>query len=120
LLKNSDKTEIIAAIHAASMHQQYYDKSISAKLARYVSQTKVQKQTPLFFTEKELQVIRYICMEFSNKEISKEMYVSERTIEGYRSKLLQKMNVKSTVGIVIYAIQHNLFTVDAMNTSEDN
>ena len=60
------------------------------------------------FSEKELQIIRGICKELSSEEISHEMRLSPRTVEGYRTRIIQKMNVKNIVGVVKYAMQNNL------------
>jgi len=111
LLKNADKSEILDAIQAVSEHEHYYCKAISIKLARYVSQSRTKQKAAVHFSEKQLEVIRYICMEFTTQEIGKELYLSKRTIDGYRSAILEKMNVRGTAGIVIYAIQHGLFTL---------
>lgn len=111
LLKNADKSDIFAAIQAGARHEHYYCREISLKLAKYVSRNRSRQQKPVItFTPKELEVIRYICMEFTSHEIGKELYQSKRTIDGYRSDILGKINAKGPVGIVIYAIQNNLFT----------
>jgi DNA-binding NarL/FixJ family response regulator len=110
LLKNAEKAEILEAIYTAARHEQYYSKAISIKLARYLANARSRKQNAISFSEKELQVIQYICKEFTTEQIGKELYLSKRTIDGYRAEILRKLNVRGTAGIVIYAIQHNLFT----------
>jgi two-component system, NarL family, response regulator NreC len=109
LLKNADKSEILSAIRSASEHEHYYCREISMKLAKYATQSKLRHQPIIAFTPKELEIIRYICQEFTTQQIGLQLYLSKRTIDGYRSSILNKMKVKSTAGIVIYAIQHNLF-----------
>jgi len=52
-----------------------------------------------------------ICEEYSAKEIGDKLFHSMRTVEGYRSKILDKMNAKNTAGIVIYAIKHGIYAV---------
>jgi DNA-binding CsgD family transcriptional regulator len=61
------------------------------------------------FSDKELKIIKYVCHEYTNKEIGEKMFVSGRTVEGYRLKIQEKMGVKSSTGIVIYAIKHGIF-----------
>ncbi|HEX6915658.1 MAG TPA: response regulator transcription factor [Chitinophagaceae bacterium] len=112
LLKNADKSAILEAIRCAANHQHYYSREISIKLARYVSQTRARQISQVSFTEKELEVIRYICLEFTTKEIGEQLFNSKRTVDGYRSEILRKTNARGTAGIVIYAIQHNLFSLD--------
>ncbi|MEO8171566.1 MAG: response regulator transcription factor [Sediminibacterium sp.] len=115
LLKSSDKSEIIDAIDAVYNHHPYYCKSTSARLAITITESKFNpykkdQSTPLF-TPKEVEIICLICEEYSAKEIGDKLFHSTRTVEGYRGKILDKMNVKNTAGIVIYAVRHGLYKV---------
>ncbi|WP_234110625.1 MULTISPECIES: response regulator transcription factor [Chryseobacterium] len=58
--------------------------------------------------DKELEFIKLACSELTYKEIADQMCVSPRTIDGYRDSVFAKLHVKSRVGIVLYAIKHNL------------
>jgi DNA-binding NarL/FixJ family response regulator len=117
LLKNADKDEILEAIRSVNMHHPYYCKSTSIKLAKLISKSKFKGlEAKVQFNEKEKEIIHYICQEFTNKEIGGKMFLSKRTVDGYRSKIMEKMQVKSTAGIVIYAIRHELYKVDESST----
>ena len=56
-------------------------------------------------------LIRLICQEKSTTEIGKEIFLSGRTIEGYRRKIMSKMGVKGTAGIAVYAIKTGIFKI---------
>lgn len=113
LLKNADKQEILEAIRSVHLHRPYYCKSTSSKLARLISQSKFKgPDTKIEFSDKEIEIIQCICREFTNKEIGTKMFLSKRTVDGYRARILEKMQVKSTAGIVVYAIRHGLFKLD--------
>lgn len=58
--------------------------------------------------ERELEFMRLACSEFTYREIANKMCLSPRTIDGYRDSLFTKLNVKTRVGIVLFAIKHNL------------
>lgn len=60
---------------------------------------------------KELEFLKYACTELTYKEIADKMFLSVRTIDGYREALFEKLNVKSRVGLVIYAIKQGIFNV---------
>ncbi len=115
LLKNADKTEIIEAIKSVFKDVPYYCRSTSVKLARMIGQSKFNPynttERPVF-SDKEIEIIRLICKEHTNKEIGELLFLSARTVEGYRVKILEKMDVKSTAGIVIYAIKNGMFKLD--------
>ena len=114
LLKNADKQEVIDAIETVAVGDPYYCHSTNTKLARLIARNRYQtfhrSQRPEF-NEKELEIIQLICQECTNKEIGEKLFLSVRTVEGYRLKILEKMQVKNSVGLVIYAMQHGLFTV---------
>lgn len=65
----------------------------------------------LDLTQREIDVLKLICMEYTNKEIGDKLNISPRTVEGYRQSILEKTYCKNTAGIVIYAIEHQLFDV---------
>lgn len=112
LLKNAHKKEIIEAIKTVFRNDTYYCNNTSHKLARMIAQSRFHPGKPqqkATFNPKELEIIRLICQEYSNKEISEKLFLSIRTIEGYREKILEKTNARNTAGIVVYAIRHNIY-----------
>ena len=112
LVKNADKDEVLEAIRTVYQQEPFYCKQTSSKLAQLIAKSKYnhrQAKNKVEFSEKEIEVILLICKERTNKEIADELFMSVRTIEGYRQKLLDKMKVKNSIGIVIYAIQHGIF-----------
>ncbi len=116
LLKSSDKSEIIDAINMVYNNHPYYCKSTSARLAITITESKFnpykkERAIATLFSAKEIEIIRLICEEYSAKEIGDKLFHSMRTVEGYRSKILDKMNAKNTAGIVIYAIKHGIYAV---------
>lgn len=114
LLKNADKNEIIEAIKTVNREKTYYCKATSAKLLQLIAKSKFNpyKKTPKpQFTERELEVIGLICDQLSNKEIAEKLNLSIRTIEGHREKILEKMDVHNTAGIVIYAIKTSIYQI---------
>ena len=112
LLKNADKTEILEAVHAVANNQPHYCRLTSQKLASMVAKSKfnlhLKKEKPEF-NEREKEIIRYICDGLTNKEIGEKIFLSVRTVEGLRLKIIEKMNVKNTAGIIVYAIRENLY-----------
>lgn len=113
LLKNADKTEVVEAIQTVSQNKPYYCKSTSGKLAKLIAYSKhnMQKQKKQAeFTEREKEIIKLICQEYTNKQIGEKLFISSRTVEGYRMKILEKMDAKNIVGIVIEAIRLGIYT----------
>ncbi len=114
LLKNADKGEIIDAIRSVYRGEQYYCRHTTTKLTAMIAKSKFNpyKDKPkVEFNDREKEIIELICQECTNKEIGDRLFLSARTVEGYRLKILEKMNVKNSVGLVIYAIKNGLYTV---------
>lgn len=113
LLKNADKQEIVEAVKSVYNQEPYYCRHTSNKLAQMVAKSKFnpykQKSRPEF-NERELEIITDICNGLTSKQIAEKIFLSVRTVEGLRLKIMEKMGVKNTAGIIIYAIKHHLFT----------
>ncbi len=114
LLKSARKNEIIDAIKTVHVHKTYYSEKISARLTHLVAQniidTHNQVQKPEF-SAKEKEVIRLLCQEGTNKEISETLSLSIRTIEGYRENIQKKIGAKNSVGVAIYAIKNGMYKI---------
>lgn len=113
LLKNADKNEIKEAIQSVYDQTPYYCKHTSHRLAQLVAKSKFNpyRQKPkLEFTDREKEIITYICEGITNKEIAEKIFLSVRTVEGLRMKIMEKMNVKNTAGIIIYAIKNGHYS----------
>jgi len=112
LIKNADKQEIIDAIYTVFDGDPYYCKHTSYTLAKMISSSRFnpnKKKEKVEFTTRELEIIELICEQLTNKEIADKLFISPRTVEGHRMKIQEKMQVRNSVGIVVYAMKHNLY-----------
>lgn len=60
------------------------------------------------FSNREIEIIKLICMEMTNKQIAQNIHLSLRTVEWYKEQLLLKTDSKNMVGIVLYAIKNKI------------
>ena len=114
LLKNAHKDEIMDAIRTVNMGETYYCNHTSGKLAQLIAKSKftpVSRAPKVQLTEKEIEVIRHICEQMTNKEIAGKINLSIRTVEGYRDRIQEKIGAKNMAGIVVYAIKNNIYKV---------
>lgn len=112
LLKNTDRDEISEAIDAVMNDEQYYSRDVSEALFKQLltkSKTPQLDDGTYSLTEREKQILILICREFSNREIAGQLFVSARTVEGHRNRLLHKTNSKNTAGLVSYAMKHRVW-----------
>jgi DNA-binding NarL/FixJ family response regulator len=118
IIKNAQNGEIIEAIKTVSSYAPYYCKSTNSRLVRMISKSKFNPYTREsldLFSEKEKEIIRLVCQEKSSEEIGKLLFMSKRTVDGIRAKILSKMGVKTVAGVAIYAIKNSIFFLDSAN-----
>ncbi|SIN79232.1 response regulator transcription factor [Chitinophaga niabensis] len=113
LLKNSEPEEIYEAICTTFDKGFYFNENVNLALLKKVLHKNKQQFKPTFknevqLSDRELEVLKLICNEFTTQEISEKIFLSPRTVEGLRQKLLEKLNVKNTVGLVLYAFRNGL------------
>jgi DNA-binding NarL/FixJ family response regulator len=115
LLKNADKREILDAIDAVCQDTTFYCRHTSSRLAAMIVRSRFdpfRKQKGIEFTSREKEIIRLICRQNTAQEIGEQLFLSKRTVEGYRTKIMEKMEVKNTAGVVIFALKNNLIRED--------
>ncbi len=111
LIKNADKQEILDAIQNVYEGNVYYCKHTTLNLASMIVKSKFNpsvKKEPIVFGEREKEIIKLICLQCTAQEIGDKLFISKRTVEGYRTRILEKINAKNTAGVVVYALKHNL------------
>jgi DNA-binding NarL/FixJ family response regulator len=111
LIKNAGKDQIIEAIKTVYNGDPYYCKTTSHKLTQMIAKSRFnpyKKTVKTEFSEREEEIIACICTEMTNKQIADKLFISVRTVEGHRLKILEKMRVKNTVGLVVYAIKNGI------------
>ena len=60
-------------------------------------------------TKREMEVLKLVCDGLSSKDIGDKLFISVNTVETHRKRILMKLNVKNTVGVVKYALENNIF-----------
>jgi len=110
LLKDSGTKEMMQAIRTIAKGNSFYSQKISDAMVRQLlrgNKPKKELKTRTL-TPRELEVLKLIAEEKSNQEIADSLFISIRTVDTHRRNLLEKLQVKNTVGIVRYAIQHGI------------
>lgn len=115
LLKNAEPEEIIDAISTIYEKGFYFNEHLSVTLIKQLvgpgSYTDNAGQQTVDLNDREIEVLRLVCQEFSNQEIADKIFLSVRTVEGYRARLFEKTGSKNLVGLVIFAIKRGIISV---------
>lgn len=107
LTKESAPEELIAAIRKASKGGKYISSSLAEKLA-FDLEIDVERPLHETLSDREYQVMCMIASGKTLKEIAEELFLSVKTISTYRSRILEKMKMKSNAELTHYAIKHRL------------
>lgn len=111
ILKDSEPAELRMAIESVLNKGFYYSEMVTGRMINTITSSEegpanAKKLQPL--TDREVEFIKLACSEMTYKEIAKQMFLSPRTIDGYRDILFEKLNIKTRTGLAIYAIKHGL------------
>lgn len=115
VLKDADPRELKQAIDAVVSKGFYYSEMVTGKLVHSIHQldeSESNMHRSLNLTEKEIEFLKLAGSEMTYKEIAGQMHLSPRTIDGYRDSLFEKLNVKSRVGLVLFAIKNGIIQVN--------
>jgi two-component system, NarL family, invasion response regulator UvrY len=110
LSKDIETEELNNAIATIVNGGYYYTDFVSGIMVDAMEQKTKQKPETVM-SDKELQFLKLACSEFTYKEIADQMFLSIKTVDGYRASLFEKLNVKSRVGLVLYAIRNDLVEI---------
>lgn len=115
LLKKSADRELIEAIHKIYQGKKYLNESISQTLIDSLlrsAPTQSDMTDPyILLSIREREVLRYLAKGFTNSEIAEILSLSPKTIDTYRSRIMNKLNIKKKSELVNYAMQHRLFNI---------
>jgi DNA-binding NarL/FixJ family response regulator len=113
LPKDADQDELRQAIEDVLVTGHHFTPRISRALMRGVQQPSRQPATTRLpdlvqLTPREQEVLRLICEGRTAAEIAARLFISRRTVEGHRQKLLEKTSAPNSAGLVVYAARHGL------------
>ncbi len=111
LIKNADADEIRLAIHACYENGFYFSDYVSSLLLKTLVQKKKSNlsfKEAVSFNERELAVLKLICEGCTAMEIGKTIFLSHRTVEGIKLELQEKIGVRNTAGLIMYAVKQGI------------
>ena len=104
LLKNTHPADLEKALLAIVKNRFYYPDWAASKV--FASLNQKNNYNEIKITTRETEFLKYVSTEMSYKEISEKMFCSPRTIESYRDNLCEKLELKTRVGLAVYAIKN--------------
>ncbi len=114
ILKDTEPAELKAAIESILTKGFYYSEMVTGRLIHSINHIEEENsavKNVLGLNDKEIQFMKLAATEMTYKEIAEQMYLSPRTIDGYRDALFDKLNIKSRVGLVLFAIKNGVVQI---------
>ena len=113
LTKKCAGENIVEAIHAVSRGEEYFCKAVREKIFNSVTKdnSKLIKNITTahpILTDRELEIIKLIALEYSGKEISDQLFISMNTVETHRKNIMKKLDAKNSISLVKYALKNKL------------
>jgi len=115
LVKNAPTQKVLHTIKQVYYNGFYYDAEVLAALKNLQQLERPEKQTAFdasFITQREKEVLQGICDQKTSQEIGDAFFISKRTVEVHRKNLLEKTRSKNIAGLVIFAMQNSLVTLN--------
>jgi len=117
VLKDIRKQELEQALAALVTKGYYYTEMITGKLIHAINILNDEKSGPAMkdlvsLNKREIEFLKLACTESTYKDIADKMCLSIHTVDGYRDGLFDKLNVKSRIGLVLYAIKNKIVLMD--------
>lgn len=106
LLKNIGQTEFLKALEKVAAGGIYFSDEVLQEMLKASERKKETEESHL--TNREIEIVRLIEKEYSNKQIAEELFLSERTVETHRKNIFRKTKTNSVIGLIKYAYEHKL------------
>jgi two-component system response regulator NreC len=111
VLKEAADDELLAAVREVAAGGNYVDPQLGARLAA-ADATAASEAASDPLTEREHEVLRLLALGHTNQEIAQMLYLSVRTAETHRARIMQKLRLSTRAELVRYAIDHGVLTED--------
>ena len=114
--KDSDRNSLLEAIYTLRNGHDYYSKSITHLLLnRYISNLKAdelsQNADVNNLSSRQIEILKLWGESHTNQQIADRFFISVRTVESHKNHIMQKLNLKSTVDMVKFAIKNNIIEI---------
>ena len=112
LFKNVEPEEVERAIQTVIEKDFYFNEAFLNAMRNRVNNKKqrllLTENVPSTLSARELEVLHLICKQKTTQDLAEELFISVRTVDGHRNKLLEKTDTRNSAGLVLFAIKHKL------------
>ncbi|MFA6058812.1 MAG: response regulator transcription factor [Taibaiella sp.] len=118
LLKSGEMNELAEAVEKVCNNSEYYSRKIIEVVVHHFVRGNREIKPPLVsynFTQREIEIIKLVCSQKTAKQIGQQLYISEKTVDFHRQKIIEKMDVRNIIGLVVYAIRKGIVDIKELH-----
>jgi len=116
LLKSASEKAFLKAVQTIQSGEDFYTQDSVRIILDHLSKGNPDIQPPPHpFSVRELEIIQLICKQLTAKEIAQELFISDKTVDFHRQKLMEKMGVRNMTGIVLFAIKNKIIDMEDLS-----
>ncbi len=108
VVKEDPSQELVTAIHAVAANGTYVSPAISKRLPTRITQEQDRPNVLAALSDRELQVLKRFAEGFTTGQIARDLYLSVKTVETYRARLLDKLGLQTTVDLIRFALRNGV------------
>ncbi len=108
LLKKTNKDELRNAINAVMDNENYFSEEFMSNINKNALP---KKKSSVKLSDRELEVLELVCKGFSNLEISQQLGLSQRTVDGHKARLFEKTGAKNAPNLVLFAVKNGFISM---------
>jgi DNA-binding NarL/FixJ family response regulator len=110
VLKEASTTELEKAIREVYSGMGYFSPRLLQQIIINIPELEHKQRliNSLQLSEREVEVLELICEGYTNNEISEKLFLSPKTVEAHKSKLMKKTETKNTASLIIFAVKNEL------------
>lgn len=108
VLKKALDTELVSAIHTVLKGETYIYPSMTAHLLRAYVPKADSAPEEVHLSDREKEVLAYLALGYTYKEMAEEMFISEKTVETHKARLSEKLSMRKRSELVRYAVKNGL------------
>jgi len=106
MLKNTNPSELEKGLENLIEKGHFFPDWATSKVLTSIRENTIDANLKVHLSEREIEFLKYTTTEMTYREISEKMFCSPRTIENYRDSLFEKLELKTRVGLAVYALKN--------------
>ena len=108
VLKNAGNDELLEAIEKVASGKMHFSDDVTEEMVKSSKEKDKKPSEKISLSEREIEILKLIAQEHNNAQIGDILFISERTVETHRKNMMRKMNFKTMIGLVKYAMDNKL------------